>query len=446
MFALSALYGLRMLGLFMLLPVLAIYGEELMASPMQLGLAIGGYGLAQALLQIPFGMLSDRVGRKPVILSGLLLFAAGSVVAALASSIVGVIVGRILQGAGAIAGTVMALLSDLTRDETRSKAMAFVGMTIGVSFSVAMILGPLFSDWIGVSGIFAVTAALALGAMALVAWVVPTPRRLPLQQGSIHRDAGAVPELLGRALRDAELLRLNLGIFCLHFMLTACFLVVPLILRDTIGLELAKHWQVYLPMLLLSFVLMVPFIIFAEKKRQIKAVLLGAIVLLALVMLLLAANSSDTLAVIVALFLFFLGFNLLEATLPSLVSKICFAGGKGTATGIYSSCQFAGAFAGGVVGGWVMGSWGVDAVFLLGAAACALWLLFAASMRRPRHLTSLVLNCANDDQQQHSMLEHLLAIDGVEDAMLVEEECVVFLKIDEQIFDRNQLDGIAGLR
>jgi MFS family permease len=259
--SLAGVYALRMLGLFMILPVFALYAEHLEGvTPALTGLAIGAYGITQALLQIPAGLLSDRIGRKPVIIGGLLLFALGSVVAAAADAIHMVILGRALQGAGAIAAAVMALTADLTREEQRIKAMAMIGMSIGLSFAAAMVLGPVLNEWVGVPGIFWITALLALGGIGIVAFLVPRPtvtRR--------HREAEAVPAQFGRVLRNAELLRLDFGILVLHTLLTASFVVLPLLLRDVLDLASANHWKLYLPVLAASVLVMIPFIFLAGR-------------------------------------------------------------------------------------------------------------------------------------------------------------------------------------
>jgi MFS family permease len=378
--SLAAIFAFRMLGLFLILPVFALYAEHLEdATPLLVGIAIGAYGLTQAMLQIPFGMVSDRLGRKPVITAGLLVFAAGSVVAALATTIEGVILGRALQGAGAVAAAIMALAADLTREEHHTKAMATIGMTIGFSFLVAMVAGPALNGWIGVPGIFWVTAALAFGGIAILYLAVPDPVR-----ETHHSDAEAEPGQFGRVLRDTQLLRLDFGIFTLHMVLTAMFVVAPLALRDA-GLEPASHWQLYLPVMLLAMVAAVPFIIIAEKKRQLKAMVIGAVAVLALAEAMLAGAHHSLPFLAAAMWLFVTGFNLLEATMPSLITKTAPPESKGTALGVYASSQFIGAFAGGAAGGALHQWFGFSAVFAFCAIALLAWLLLAATMQRPRY-------------------------------------------------------------
>jgi MFS family permease len=393
--SLAGIFSLRMLGMFMILPVFALYADRIDgATPVLMGLAIGIYGMTQALLQIPFGLLSDRWGRKPVIAAGLLLFALGSVVAALSDSIYGVIAGRALQGSGAIAAAVMALAADLTREEQRTKAMAIIGISIGMSFSLALVAGPVLDHWLGLAGIFWLTAVLACLGIAVLYLVVPQPAI-----SRLHRDAEPVPAQFLSVLRDGQLLRLDFGILSLHMILTASFTVLPLILRDTLELPSGRHWHVYLPVLVLSVVAMVPFIILAERRRRMKQVFLGAILVVALAQFGLAVWHASLFSVALLLFLFYVGFNLLEATLPSLISKMAPPDSKGTAMGFYSSSQFFGAFLGGVLGGWLQGRAGLAGVLVFCGGAALVWLVVAASMRSPRYLTSHLLQVGVMDAQ-----------------------------------------------
>ena len=378
--SLALLYSFRMLGLFMVLPLLSLYAGDMPgATPSLIGLALGAYGLTQAGLQLPLGWLSDQVGRKPVIIGGLLVFALGSVLAATADSLWGIVIGRAVQGAGAIAATVMALVADLTSTEQRTKAMAIVGMSIGLSFAVALVLGPVIAAVGGLASVFWVTALLAVGGIAIVALLVPTPDA----GGVMHSDVGARPKLFGRALRDPALLRLNFGVFSLHFILMACFLVVPGALEQLAGVDRAHHWQVYLPVLVLSVVGMLPLMRIAERGGRPREMFLCGIALLALAIPMLGLASS-AMVLYLALWLFFVGFNYLEATLPSQVSKSVFSGGKGTALGIYSTCQFLGTFAGGAGGGWLVQHFGqLSLVGLCLGLALAWWLLMLGAALTP---------------------------------------------------------------
>jgi len=439
--SLASIFALRMLGLFLILPVFVLYAQHLSGStPVLVGLAIGAYGLTQALLQVPFGMLSDRIGRKPVILAGLLVFAGGSVIAALAHSIYGVIIGRALQGSGAIASAVMALAADLTREEHRTKAMAAIGMSIGMAFAVALVLGPVLDSWIGVPGIFWLIAVLALAAIAVVIWVVPTP-----VASHHHADAELETGQLRKVLTMPDLLRLDFGILTLHMILTSVFLAVPLVLRDEVGLAPVHHWMLYLGVLLGSIVAMVPFIVIAERRGRMKAVFLGAITALVLALLALWQGQHSLAAMAFGLWLFFTGFNLLESTLPSLISKIAPARSKGTAMGVYSTSQFMGAFFGGLLGGTLQHLFGESGVFLFAAAGALVWLLLASGMGTPSGLSSFLLRVGPiSEQEALALAGRLAAVAGVAEAVVVAEEGVAYLKVDRRTLDVQALGEFSA--
>jgi len=439
-FSLAGIFSTRMLGLFMILPVFALYAEHLPgATPMLIGLAIGIYGLTQAILQIPLGMLSDRIGRKPVIYGGLVMFAFGSAVAAMSDSITGIIIGRALQGAGAIAAVVMALAADLTREEHRLKAMAIMGMSMGVSFTLSLIIGPVFNSWVGIHGIFWITAGMALLAMVLLAVAVPTP-----VVSRHHRDTQPVPAQFKQVLADGELLRLNFGVFALHLILTASFVAVPLVLVQKIGLPAVDHWMVYLGVMVLAFIAMIPFIIIAEKKRRMKQIFSGAIVMLMLALWEMAYMESTLTGMVIGLFFFFLAFNLLEASLPSLVSKIAPPDKKGTAMGVYSSSQFMGAFVGGVSGGWLYQHVGSESVFLFGSIAAAIWVLLAVTMKNPRYLSSHMLNVGDmTEAEARHLVTQLTQIKGVAEAVVIPEDGVAYLKVDKHATDFEVLNRFS---
>jgi len=377
--SLALLYSFRMLGLFMVLPLLALYAMDYPgATPSLIGLALGAYGLSQALFQIPLGWLSDKLGRKPVIVGGLLVFAMGSLVAATADSIHGILIGRALQGAGAIASTVMALVADLTSVEQRTKAMAVVGMSIGLSFAVALVLGPVVASFGGLSAVFWFTALLALGGIAIVTALVPTPDRV-----QHHDEVGLQRGLVLRSLRNATLARLNFGIFSLHFCLMACFLVIPGQLSELAGIDRDHHWQVYLPAMLLSIAGMLPMMMMAERGGRPRPMFLLAIATYALSLALIFMGGSSAILYL-GIGIFFVGFNYLEATLPSLVSKAVFASGKGTAMGIFSTAQFLGVFSGGAIGGWAFQHWGAAAIAGICIFLTSIWLLLSL----PREISS----------------------------------------------------------
>jgi MFS family permease len=425
--ALALVFALRMFGMFSILPVLALYARDLPggAGPTLIGVALGIDGLAQALLQIPMGLLSDRIGRKPVIYAGLALFALGSFIAASADSIVLIIIGRLIQGTGAISSAVIALIADLTREEHRSKSMAVIGMSIGLTFGASMVLGPALKHWIGVSGIFALTGVLAFAAMAVVYFIVPTPA-----VSRMHADAGTVPGQIAAVLKNPELQRLNFGIFSLHAAMRGLFVVVPFLLVSVVGLPDDRHWMVYLPILVLSFAAIVPAIIVAEKYGKLKPVFCGAVALLFLSLLLMAVFADAYAGVLTTLFLFFVAFNLLEATLPSLISKIAPAGSKGTAIGVYNSFQFFGLFLGGALGGFLSQHVGSESVFVFSAGLAVAWLLLAVSMQAPPAVRTLLFHVDPMDGVSAQRLSAALAgVDGVTEAMVIPEEGVACLKV-----------------
>ena len=439
-FSLAAIYATRMMGLFMILPVFAIYAEGLGETPPShalVGLAIGIYGLTQAVLQIPFGLLSDRIGRRPVILGGLLLFAIGSAVAASADSIAGIILGRALQGSGAIAAAVLALAADLTRESHRARVMAVIGMSIGLSFALSLALGPVLNSWIGVPGIFWVTVGLALLAMVIVVWGVPTPR-----ETRRHRDAEPVPAYFSSVLRNPQLLRIDLGIFILHMVLTATFVGLPLALRDQAGLPPDEHGYLYLPVLLVSLVAMVPLVIIAEKHRRIRQVYLLAILGVALAEFMLIWLHGSVFGIAVSLIVFFVCFNVLEALLPSLVVKFAPPDKKGTATGVYSTAQFLGAFAGGGLGGLVAADFGIVGIFVLTTAMVCVWFLVARSMAEPPPLGSRVIRVGTlaGEAEAREVEAGLCAIEGVAEAVVVTDEGLAYLKIDSRQLDEEALE------
>jgi MFS family permease len=372
--SLAGVYGLRMLGLFVILPVFAVHAAQLRGGDnlTLVGVALGAYGLAQGILQIPFGMASDRWGRKPVLYAGLLIFAAGSFLGIAADDIWLAIAARILQGAGAISSVAMALAADLTREQHRTKIMAMIGSTIGLMFALSLVGAPLLYKAIGMGGLFGLTGLLALASIWVVKTQVPDPA--PSAAGRKERAATRA------SLLDPELLRLNAGIFILHIVLYAMFVVVPPLLVAA-GLELTQHWKLYLPVVLVSFALMVPAILYVDRRNQPKPVMLGAVALLVAVEAALGTLSSAV-ATLAALMLgFFVAFNVLEAMLPSLVSRIAPAQGRGTAIGVYNTTQTLGVFFGGLLGGWVAGQYGARGVFYLCAGLCAVWLAVVAGMR-----------------------------------------------------------------
>lgn len=375
--ALALIFALRMLGLFLVLPVFMLEARKYPGGddPAMIGLVMGLYGLTQALFQLPIGLASDRIGRKPVIVAGLLVFAAGSLIAAMADSLTGLMAGRAIQGAGAVSAAVTALLADLTRDGVRTKAMALVGGSIGLMFALALVLAPLLNAWIGLSGIFGLTCALALAGIAVVLWVVP-----PEPRQHANAPKGRFSELLGQS----DLLRLNFGVFILHTVQMSMWVAVPAMLVQA-GLAKEQHWHIYLPAVLLSFVAM-GLLFSMERKGRLRTALLGAIGLVLVVQIglgMLAASGTIPTVWCMALlmFLFFCGFNALEATQPSLVSRMAPAPLRGAALGAYNTLQSLGLFAGGAVGGAVAKFAGVPGLFIMTGVLVALWLAVTWPLR-----------------------------------------------------------------
>jgi MFS family permease len=433
---LALIYALRMFGLFMVLPVLVIFANDYQGATATLvGIAIGAYGLTQALLQLPFGMWSDRIGRKPVIIIGLIIFTLGSALAASADSIWMLIAGRALQGAGAVASTLMALMTDLTREESRTKAMASIGASIGLSFTLAMVVGPVLAGWLGLSGLFALTAVLSVAAMVLLLVAVPTPK-----QQVRSRDTRAFYHQLGDVIKDPQILRLSFGIFVLHAILVGCFVSVPLMLLDA-GLIQADHWKVYLPVMLVSFICMVPFIIVGEKHQKMKQILFIAVVLLGISLVILGLSNFNLYGLIAGLWLFFVAFNILEASLPSLISKFAPPGFKGSAMGLYSTSQFLGAFVGGVAGGFLSEHASVAGVFWGMIPLVVIWAAIVMSMAKPRHLSNYMAMIASTSEDDSDQLENkLLEIPGVYEVVIMLKENAAYLKVDNKTFDPSQLN------
>lgn len=370
--SLASIFALRMLGLFLILPVFAIHAKTLPGgdSAFLIGLAMGIYGLTQSFGQIPLGIASDKYGRKPIIIIGLILFALGSFIAAAADSMLWVIIGRAIQGAGAISAAVTAFIADSTREEHRTKAMAMVGGSIGLTFAFSLVASPLLYKFVGMGGIFALTGILSILGILVVLYLVPAAPAQP---------AARVP--FSAVLRNSELMRLNYGVFALHLMQMAMFVVVPPALVKYSGLPVAEHWKIYLPVVLASFIVMLPPIFIGEKKGKMKQVFVSAIALLLCVQLGMWQFLTQPMALIGLLFAFFVAFNIMEASLPSLVSRIAPPAAKGAALGVYNTLQALGLFCGGALGGLLKQVAGPSSVFILGAVLTAGWLIIAVNMQ-----------------------------------------------------------------
>ncbi|MFQ3263879.1 MAG: putative MFS family arabinose efflux permease [Polaribacter sp.] len=430
--SIASLFGFRMLGLFMVLPVLALAtGDYPDFTPLMLGITLGAYGLTQAILQIPLGLLSDRIGRQPVIIGGLLMFIAGSVVAALADTMIGLVIGRALQGTGAIASTLMALVADLTGEQNRSKAMATIGGSIGFSFMLAMILGPLFAANFGLPSVFWVTAALGVVGIFIAQFLVP--KAVSMRR---NREAMTDAQQIRGLLAESNLMRLNIGIFSLHFALMAAFVAIPTMLSDELSISGGNLSWVYLGLLGGGFFVMLPVMIMAEKLGYQKLVFVAAVALMALTTAVLSSQRGPVLTPLMLL-LFFAAFNLLEATLPSWLSKLCPVGNRGTAMGIYSTSQFFGAFAGGLAGGWSMHQFGLDGLFVTISLVLLAWAFVSIGLQSPRPLQTLVLSVGNLEQQD--FLKIVSNITGVEDILLVKGEQLAYVQIDRLQVDMPSL-------
>ncbi len=433
--SIGLLYLVRMLGLFMVLPVLPIAGRELdFATPALIGLALGIYGLSQAVLQIPMGLLSDRFGRKNIILAGLCLFVAGSLVAAFSDSIHGVIAGRFLQGCGAIASSLLALMSDLTRVDNRSKSMAIIGISIGASFGLALVTGPLIHNLFGLQGVFLFAALAGLAGILVLITVIPSPT-----VKSHNLESVLASDRIGSVIRDSGLMRLNVGIFMTHYLLMASFIVLPLIFESTGAIPQEKHHVYYFFMLLGSFVLMTPLMWMSDNPRFAKSILSFAI-LTCLSSMVLLGTTANYYTVLVATTLFFMGFNLLEVLLPSRVSKMAGAGSRGTAMGVYSTSQFAGIFAGGTVGGMILSVSDISTLMYANATLCLFWLFMSLSLPKLGDIASRTFSYDDSCQlSANQIVERLLSLRGVIDVVLIEEEKTAYLKVDNGEFDDREL-------
>jgi MFS family permease len=433
--SLAGVFGLRMLGLFFILPVLAVHAVHIRGGDnlTLVGIALGAYGLAQGILQIPFGMASDRWGRKPVLYAGLVIFAAGSFLGCIADDVWTMIAARTLQGAGAISSVAMALAADLTREQHRTKVMAMIGSTIGLMFALSLVGAPLLYRAIGLDGLFALNGILCLAAVAIVKFYVPDPPPpAAAPQAAAVRPAGAI---------DAELVRLNAGIFILHIVLYAMFMVVPPLLVSA-GLALTDHWMLYLPVVLGSFVLMIPAVLYADRRNNSRAVLIAAVALLLFAEAGLTAFGNGVAALAGLMLAFFVAFNVLEALLPSLVSRLAPAHGRGVAIGVYNTTQTLGVFFGGLIGGWVASQYGTTGVFAVCAVLAAVWLVLAAGMRVPaspvNELSSLTLSIATGVNLD-GLREALTRVPGVHEAEVLVTERIARLKVVPGQWDEHRV-------
>lgn len=437
--ALASVFGIRMLGLFLIMPVLAVYARDFADySPLLMGITLGAYGLTQALLQIPLGMLSDKIGRRPIIIVGLLVFIGGSVIAANAESLTMIAIGRALQGLGAVAAAIMALAADLSRDQQRTKVMAIIGMCIGLAFVVAMLAGPLIGSVTGLTGLFWFTAA--SGVLALVIFIGLVPQAT---QSRARREALPVASELKRVLTHGQLWPLNIGVFVLHAVLTAWFMMLPTQLT-AIGYDLENHAWFYLPTLVLAVAIMVPMIIRSSSTdRQVAWFRIALLCLLAGVALS-GLVASSTLTIALALVVFFVGFNFLEASLPSLLTRMAPVGSKGSATGVFATSQFLGAFVGGSAGGWVLQQFTTTGLTAALLGLLIFWLLLTVRMKNPRTVTNVALSLSTtvDHQQVTKLVDDLAQVAGVEELRYAQDDQIIYLKVDKKQYDEETVQGL----
>lgn len=436
----GGIFALRMIGLFMIVPVFSVYGENYAhATPFLIGLAVGIYGLGQAIFQIPMSLAADKFPRKPIIFLGLVLFALGGIIAANATDIYQVIIGRALAGSGAVSAVLMALLADVTREEMRTKAMATMGLTIGTSIMLAFAFGPLLVGSLGISGLFWLTSGFAILAMMLL-FFVPTPLRVLKH----NLDNKSIGQQLATVLKIGDLNRLHMSVFALHLTMTAIFVILPHQLNEVMGLSVRQQGMIYLPLLFVGFAVAIPFIIIAEKKRKMRHVFLAAIALMAIALTLLAFGSQISVGIIFGLLLYFMGFNVLEATIPSWISKRAPVANKATAMGLNSSSQFFGAFVGGAMGGLLLNQPNLLAWGIL-AAVMAVALILIIPIADPPYLSSTTVTIPrNIDIQDWS--RQMLAVDGVDELVVMAKEKVAYLKLDKaQLTDisRQELSHLA---
>lgn len=439
--SLASVYALRMLGIFLLLPVFTLFAEGLEggSNKTMVGLAFGIYGLTQALLQLPFGFLSDRFGRKRVLYVGLAIFAAGSFVCAMATSVEAMVWGRALQGAGAISAVVTALLADLTRDEVRVRAMSMIGMSIGLTFSLSLVISPLLDRTIGVKGIFVLMGVMVLLAIAYIGFRVPTPAKT-----RSHEDQEAKAGMLPLVFKDPQLWILNFGIFVLHCAQMALFFALPHVLMENFGMPKESHWYVYLPVTLLGLVLMVPAVILGETRGKIKEALLASVALLFVAQSSPALSQQSLWGIFFALGLYFVGLDVLEAILPSWVSKMTPARVKGTAMGVYSTLMSLGIFSGSVVGGFLSSRHGYASVFIFNAVLMALWFLLSLLLRRPRIVKTLMFGVKTEEASTlDGAIADLLAMPGVVEVSASQDRRTVYVRVESKVADVPAIEGFA---
>lgn len=437
---LSGVYALRMLGMFLVLPVLAMYAASLPGAEDNktlVGLAMGIYGLTQALLQLPLGMASDKFGRKKTIYAGLVVFAAGSFLAAAADTLPLLVAARAIQGAGAVSAAVTALLADLTRDGVRTRAMAMIGLSIGLTFSISLVVAPMIADVVGVRGLFLLTGILTVASIGVVAFMTPDP-----EFSKLHEDTQAQPARIGEVLKNRQLLNLDFGIFALHAAQMALFTALPFAMTQ-LGLEKIQHWKVYLPSTVAGLVVMVPLIIIGETRNRLKQVFILGIVCIAAAQIGLLSGMHSIWLITVYLIVYFIGFNVLEASLPSMVSKIAPSDLKGTAMGVYNTMQSVGLFAGGAAGGLLFQKYGFVGVFAFCSTLMLLWLILAVLSPAPKPVKNLSYPVGSVWQgNQEGLYRALSGLEGVEDISFSFDRQTVYIKVLQKGFDQAAAEDI----
>ena len=437
---LSGVYALRMLGMFLVLPVLAMYAASLPGTEDNktlVGLAMGIYGLTQALLQLPLGIASDKFGRKKTIYAGLVVFAAGSFLAAAADTLPLLVAARAIQGAGAVSAAVTALLADLTRDGVRTRAMAMIGLSIGLTFSVSLVVAPMIADVVGVRGLFLLTGILTVASIGVVAFMTPDP-----EFSKLHEDTQAQPARIGEVLKNRQLLNLDFGIFALHAAQMALFTALPFAMTQ-LGLEKIQHWKVYLPSTVAGLVVMVPLIIIGETRNRLKQVFILGIVCIAAAQIGLLSGMHSIWLITVYLIVYFIGFNVLEASLPSMVSKIAPSDLKGTAMGVYNTMQSVGLFAGGAAGGLLFQKYGFVGVFAFCSTLMLLWLVLAVLSPAPKPVKNLSYPVGSVWQgNQEGLYRALSGLEGVEDISFSFDRQTVYIKVLQKGFDQAAAEDI----
>lgn len=439
---LSGVYALRMLGMFLVLPVLALYAATLPGASDNkawVGMAMGIYGLTQAVFQLPLGMASDKFGRKKVIYWGLIVFAAGSFLAAAADSLPMLVAGRALQGAGAVSAAVTALLADLTRNEVRTRAMSMIGLSIGLTFSASLVVAPIVADWIGVPGLFALTGVLTVISIGVVAWMTPNP-----EDSKLHEDAQAQPGRLGEVLKNRQLLGLDFGIFALHAAQMALFTTLPFAMEQ-LGLLKSQHWKVYLPSTIIGLILMVPLIIVGETRNKLKQVFIFGIFCIAVAQIALMFGLNSIWLITAFMVVYFIGFNVLEASLPSMVSKIAPSDLKGTAMGVYNTMQSVGLFTGGAVGGMLFQHYSFGGVFAFCSGLMLLWLLLALLAPAPKPVKNMAYPVGSAWQQRTEQLRQILSEqEGVESIAFSQDKQTIYIKALQKGFDQAAAEKIIS--